>query len=459
MRNPEPEAPTNDPPHTTVRDYLRVVVPSAVGVALFLVPIRFGGDVTIVMGVITSMLQTLIGDRMALFTTPIFVTGALLSVAFTLGPATLKARFPYLDSVFETNAVWLTMRVIAGIGAPMTMFAVGPAWVHGAQTGGTAYVEIAGLIFLIIGVACLLLPFLTEFGLLELVGTLMRAPFKRIFNLPGRATIDTLASWVGASSVAILVTVRQYESGFYSRREAAVIATNFSVVSIPFVVLTSQVAGIGEHFVALYASMLVVGLTCAVITPHLPPLSGFADTYYEPVGRQIHEEVTNESSRLSWAVQQAVAQARTAPRFGAMFKRSLKVVFDIFFTMMPAAMTIEFVALVAYHHTPVLQTLTRPLIPLLNLLQIPEAAAAAPGVVVGLLDQFVPALIAGTIDNQTTSFLLAGLSVTQLIFFAETAVLILRSSIPLSLGQLVAIFCLRTAIALPLMAIAANLLV
>ncbi len=207
MRNPEPEEQTTDPAHATVRDYLRVAVPSAIGVALFLVPIRFGGDVTIVMGVITSTLQALIGDRMALFTTPIFVTGALLSVAFTYGPTTLKARFPYLDSVFETNTVWLVMRVIAGIGAPMTMLTLGPAWVHGAQTGGTAYVEIAGLIFLIIGVACLLLPFLTEFGLLEFVGTLMRAPFKRIFNLPGRATIDTLASWVGASSVAILVTV------------------------------------------------------------------------------------------------------------------------------------------------------------------------------------------------------------------------------------------------------------
>ena len=67
--------------------------------------------------------------------------------------------------------------------------------------------------------------------------------------------------------------------------------------------------------------------------------------------------------------------------------------------------------------------------------------------------------IAGTIVNQTTSFLLAGLSVTQLIFFAESAVLILRSSIPLSLGQLVGIFFLRTIIALPLLAIAAHLLV
>ncbi len=459
MKGLEREGGANAPLRATPRDLLRVAIPSAIGAALFLVPIRFDGDVTIVMGMLTSTLQALIGERMAMFTTPIFVVGAALSMVFTLGPASIKARFPYLDSVFETNAVWLTLRVIAGIGAPMTALSIGPTWVNGAQTGGTAYVEIAGLIFLIIGVACLLLPFLTEFGLLEFVGTLMRAPFKYIFNLPGRATIDTLASWVGASSVAVLVTVRQYESGFYSKREAAVISTNFSVVSIPFVVITSQVAGIGEHFVALYASMLVVGLTCAVITPRLPPLSRLTDTYYEPVGRQIHEEVTSESSPFRWAVQQAVNRARCAPKPRAMLQHSLKVIFDIFFTMMPAAMAIEFIALVAYHHTPVLQTLTLPLIPLLDLLQIPAAAAAAPGVVIGLLDQFVPAVIAGTIDDQTTSFLLAGLSVTQLIFFAETAILILRSSIPLSLGQLVAIFCLRTLIALPLLAIAAHLLV
>ncbi len=457
MRDQAP-IPVSQLAQATPRDYLRVALPSAIGVALFLVPLRYGGDVTIVMGVITSTLQALIGDRMAWFTTPIFLTGALLSVAFTLGPRSLATRFPYLHEVFETNGVWLTLRVVAGIGAPMTALTLGPAWVHSAETGGTAYVEIGGLIFLIIGVACLLLPFLTEFGLLEFVGTLMRRPFKRMFNLPGRATVDTLASWVGASSVAILVTVRQYESGFYSEREAAVISTNFSVVSIPFVVLISQVAGIGEHFVPLYASMVVVGLTCALITPRLPPLSRLPDTYYAPVGRQIHEE-TSSSSPFAWAVQQSVTRARNAPRPVAMLKRSLKVLFDIFFTMMPAAMAIEFIALVAYHHTRVLQLLTQPLIPLLSLLQIPEAAAAAPGVVVGLLDQFVPALIAGTIDNQTASFLLAGLSVTQLIFFAESAVLILNSSIPLSLGQLISIFCLRTVIALPMLAIAAHWLI
>ena len=123
--------------------------------------------------------------------------------------------------------------------------------------------------------------------------------------------------------------------------------------------------------------------------------------------------------------------------------------------MMPAAMTIEFLCLVVYQHTPVFQYLTFPLIPLLEWLQIPQASAAAPGIVIGLLDQFVPALIAGGIDNRITSFVLAGLSVTQLIFFAETAVLILRSAVPIGPGKLVMVFFIRTIIALPILAVIA----
>lgn len=51
------------------------------------------------------------------------------------------------------------------------------------------------------------------------------------------------------------------------------------------------------------------------------------------------------------------------------------------------------------------------------------------------------------------------MSVTQLIFFAETAILILRSHIPLTLPQLVAIFFIRTLIAVPLLALVAHLVI
>jgi len=139
-----------------------------------------------------------------------------------------------------------------------------------------------------------------------------------------------------------------------------------------------------------------------------------------------------------------------------MLKRGGLTALDLFFAMMPAAMTIEFLALATYHHTKVLQIITMPLVPVLDLLGVAESAAASPGLVIGLLDQFVPAIIAGEIDDPATSFVLAGLSVTQLIFFAETAILIMRSAIPLSVKQLVMIFCIRTVIALPILAAIAH---
>ena len=119
-------------------------------------------------------------------------------------------------------------------------------------------------------------------------------------------------------------------------------------------------------------------------------------------------------------------------------------------------MTIEFFALAAYHHTEILHFITTPLVPLLQLLAIPDAAAAAPGIVVGFLDQFVPALIAASISSPVTSFVLAGLSVTQLIFMAETGILIYRSKIPLPIRYLAAVFAIRTMIALPILVVIAH---
>jgi nucleoside recognition membrane protein YjiH len=96
--------------------------------------------------------------------------------------------------------------------------------------------------------------------------------------------------------------------------------------------------------------------------------------------------------------------------------------------------------------------------PLLWLLQIPDAWAVLPGTLVGFFDQFIPAIISADIEDPVSRFVLASLSVTQLIFIAENGILILRSSIPLNLLQLAAVFFLRTVITLPVLALAGHLL-
>lgn len=160
----------------------------------------------------------------------------------------------------------------------------------------------------------MLMPLLTDYGLLEFVGTILRRFFQRVFGLPGRSTIDALASWVGSSSIAVIVTSRQYEGGYYTAREASVIATNFSVVSVPFMFLTAGGAGIPELGGTLYGAMVLVGVICALITPRLPPLSRMPDDYYPPVGKQLHEQVAEGVGTWAWARHEGLRQAASLRR-------------------------------------------------------------------------------------------------------------------------------------------------
>ena len=81
-----------------------------------------------------------------------------------------------------------------------------------------------------------------------------------------------------------------------------------------------------------------------------------------------------------------------------------------------------------------------------------------PGFLVGFFDQFLPALLAKGIESEMARFILAGLSVCQLIYMAEVGVLILYSSLPLNFWQLLAIFIIRTIIVFPVFLIAGWLL-
>ena len=117
------------------------------------------------------------------------------------------------------------------------------------------------------------------------------------------------------------------------------------------------------------------------------------------------------------------------------------------------------IAAVITFHTPIFTWLSYPFIALLEFSKLPDATAAAPAILSGYLDQFMPAIVASGIDSDVTSFVLAGLSVCQLIFMSEVGVIILRSSLPLGAAELALIFLLRTAIVLPVLILGAHLVV
>ena len=122
-------------------------------------------------------------------------------------------------------------------------------------------------------------------------------------------------------------------------------------------------------------------------------------------------------------------------------------------------MALATAAAILVFHSNVFAALAWPIEVALAALGVAEAAAVAPGFLAGYLDQFMPALLAKSLDSNFWRFVLGGLAVTQLVFLSEFGVLVLRSSLPVGLKDLTVVFALRTAITAPLLCLGAWLFV
>ena len=142
---------------------------------------------------------------------------------------------------------------------------------------------------------------------------------------------------------------------------------------------------------------------------------------------------------------------------GQVVKKGFDTVVDIWFGLCPVVMTLATAALIIAEYTPIFNIISYPIIPILNLLQIPEAAAAAPTIIVGFADMFLPAVIGQSITSELTRFIIVSLSVTQLVFMTETGPVIFRSNLKINFVELFIVFIERTIITLPIIVLIAHL--
>ena len=366
-------------------------------------------------------------------------------------------RFKTLHIICHTSFPWFLTRFLGACFAVMVYFQVGPELIWGKNTGFTVFTEIGATIFFIITVACFLMPFLTEFGFMEFIGTMVSRPFGMLFNLPGRSAIDALASFLTASNVGLLITIGQYEKGYYTTRQAAAIATNFSVVSVSFSLLIATVAGIEHLFVNWYLTIFIACMVCTVILVRIPPLSQLSNHYFD--GNKSAEEDVKQGPMFKTAIERAVTRAENAPAPTEIIKNSWYGANSVIFGVLAPSMAVGTLTIILLTNTPVFDILSTPIHLILELISFPEARSAAPGMIIGFLDQFMPAIVASNIENDLVKFVLAGLGVTQLIYMSEVGLIILRSSIPLNFIHLFIIFLFRSIISFPVLMIAGMMMI
>lgn len=438
-------------------DYIKFILPSLVGIFLFIIPVPMEEGYTIPVAWLASWLQEQLSDIIPYLTLLLIAVAAMGSLVVKIAKPAAIMNSTFWKTLFDVNLFWLIVRLIALVFVALVIFEVGPEAVWSENTGGLLVYDLLAVLFTVFLFAGFFLPLLTDFGLLEFFGTLLTRFMRPVFKLPGRSSIDCLASWVGDGTIGVLLTNKQYEDGFYTQREAAIIGTTFSVVSITFSIVVLKQVGLEHMFFSYYATIVFAGLVAAIVMPRIPPLSRKADAYVDGSTTQIDESIPAEYSAIGWGGQLAVTRAK-GQKVSKILRGGYQNVLDMWMGVVPVVMSFGTAALILAEYTPVFKWIGAPFVPLLALLQVPEAGEAAQTMVIGFADMFLPAVIGSGIESEMTRFIIACVSVTQLIYMSEVGGVLLGSKIPVDFKDLVIIFLLRTLITLPIIVLVAHFL-
>lgn len=438
--------------------HLKFIIPSLIGVLLFMTPVKIDGGFTIPIAILADYVQTGLADSLSFIMMLIILFTALLTVIYKFAKVTQDNNDSFFDRLFGVNWFWTVIRVLATVFAIMVYYEIGFEAVYSEDTGGLLLDGLLHTLFAVFLFAGLFLPLLMDFGLLELFGSIMTKIMRPLFRLPGRASVDTLASWIGDGTIGVLLTSKQYEEGHYTRREAVVIGTTFSVVSITFTLVIIKEVGLEHMFIPFYLTVVLAGVIAALIMPRIPPLSRIPDTYMPGVESKGDETIPEGYNLFSYGYKKALNRASKERSVKQFFKRGAQNILDMWMGVAPVVMAFGLIALIIAEYTPVFQWLGMPFIPLLELMQVPNAKEASETILIGFADMFLPSVVGASIESEMTRFIIAALSVTQLIYMSEVGGVLLGSKVPVKFLDLIIIFLLRTIITLPIIVGVAHLL-
>ena len=450
---PEAEAAVVEPINGSIFLKVKFLLCAGFGIFMFLCPLGGEGFDT-PLSLLTAALDQFIRVNLPWFLTAlVVVSGVSALIGQFYRPAWVHSR-AWLESLVCIPKPYLITRLVAMFVTLGVTFGVGPEAVIGKDVGGNM-VDLAGTLVAIAFALSFVMPFLTNSGIMEFAGILLKPLTRPLFHVPGRASVDLVASWLASSNTAVLITQEQYAMGCYSRREAATIMTNFSLVSIPFCMVVAETLNISDHFLALYGIVTAIGLFLAVIGVRMPPLSSIPDAY-QGGKKNISEDVPENVSLLGWAVQCALQRAATFyPK--QVLNDGMKMTLGILFDLIPIVIAWGTIGSLLVNETPIFQWLSYPMGLYMSVLGVPDAFAAAPATLVGFIDMFIPALISTGIASEFTRFVIAGLSLVQIIYLTEVGSIIVKANVGIDMKRLFIIFIERTIVALPLLVLAAHL--
>ena len=178
--------------YSTLRNWLILLLPSLLGVFLFMTPVPAEKGLTIPVALMANQLKAALGDWMPLVLASIVSLSALATLIVKLWQPVALPVGSFLHKLLAPGWGWVLVRLLGAVAALMVITGVGPQMVNSKSTGALVFYDLLPVLLCVFIFAGLLLPLLLNFGLLEFIGTLMTKIMRPVFRLPGRSAVDCI---------------------------------------------------------------------------------------------------------------------------------------------------------------------------------------------------------------------------------------------------------------------------
>jgi len=407
---------------------------NAIGIFMFFISVTINGTKSIPVDHIVTFIRS-IPYFGPVYGTAIVIIGAIL---------------PFIRKTWNKDAVTTVFSVFKVLGIPSVIIFLtgwGPERWHAGDMLPFLYNKVVMPVTSLVPVGAVFLAFLISYGLMEFIGVFLKPVMRPVWKTPGRSAIDAVASFVGSYSVGLLITNRVYKEGFYSTKEACIIATGFSTVSATFMVVVAKTLGLMEHWNLYFWSTLIITFLVTAITTYIYPLGKKPDTGY--LDRQVIPEPVVEKGKLfATAWNEGLTACAQAPGLLEGIKKNFIDGINLALNIGPTLMSIGFLGLLLAEYTPVFDIIGYIFVPFAMLVGFgSEAVLMGKSCAISLAEMFLPANVVAS-ASPMAQYVTAIVCVSEILFFSASIPCILGTDIKISIKDILIIWVERVILSL-----------
>ena len=107
------------------KNFYKFLIPSLIGMFLFVTPIQSDGNLTIPIAVIANALLNVMGDYSSLVIYVLVTVSALITIIHKIHKIPFIAKNDKLNNLFDVKGIWLVVRMVGLVFVNMLYWGVG----------------------------------------------------------------------------------------------------------------------------------------------------------------------------------------------------------------------------------------------------------------------------------------------------------------------------------------------